>query len=346
MSGRPADTRTSRILRISGVGSGREAWVSMLLLGAMPAAAILAHVAEEPFAITLLTRIAILGIAAVGLNLALGHGGMISLGHAAFFGAGGYAVGVLSSHAQNFEPLLTWPIEIAGTTQMLLLWPSAILVGGALAAAIGFLSLRSSGVYFIMITLAFAQMIYYFAVSWPAYGGEDGLPIYVRNRFPGLDTLDPLQFFLICFAWLCAALFLVSRLVGSRFGLALECARLNPARLGSVGIAPFPVRLSAFVVSGAVASLAGALYADLNRFVSPAMLSWHTSGEIIVFVILGGVGRLFGPVVGAAIFILLEHFLGGVMDHWQTLLGLVLLLVVLFARGGLMQLLAGPRVHG
>jgi branched-chain amino acid transport system permease protein len=161
-----------------------------------------------------------------------------------------------------------------------------------------------------MITLAFGQMLYYFAISWPAYGGEDGISIYVRNGFPGLNTLDPIQFFALAYAVLMAALLFSRALSRSRFGLAL----------------------------------AGALFADLNRFVSPAMLSWQTSGEIMVFVILGGVARLFGPVAGAALFILLEHWLGGVSDYWKLFLGLVLLGIVLFARGGLIGTLAGREV--
>ena len=327
-------------------GLDRETLVNVVGLAVLCLTAIIARAADEPFVITLTAKIAILGLAGVGLNLALGYGGLISFGHAAFFGVGGYVAGILSWHAQNHEPLLTWPIGIGGTTEMLWIWPLAVLAGGLTAAVIGLLSLRSSGVYFIMITLAFAQMIYYFAISWPAYGGEDGLPIYVRNEFPGLDTLDPLQFFVLCFALLCGTLYLTSLLTASRFGLALGCARQNAVRLMSVGIAPFPVRLVAFVISGAVTALAGALYADLNRFVSPAMLSWHTSGEIMVFVILGGVGRLCGPIAGAAIYIILEHQLGGFTEYWQVLLGLLLLVVVLFARGGVMRVLAGERRHG
>ena len=212
----------------------------------------------------------------------------------------------------------------------------------ALAALlIGVLSLRTTGVYFIMITLAFGQMLYYFAISWPAYGGEDGLSIYIRNDFPGLNTLDPIQFFGIAFTVLAIVLFVAGRLAKAPFGLALSAARQNPERVETIGIAPFRLRLVAFIVSGAVTGLAGALFADLNRFVSPTMFSWQTSGEIMVFVILGGVGRLFGPVAGAALFILLEHVLGGLSDYWHVYLGLLLLLVVLFARGGLIGTLAG-----
>jgi branched-chain amino acid transport system permease protein len=189
-------------------------------------------------------------------------------------------------------------------------------------------------------------MIYYFAISWPEYGGEDGLSIYVRNGFAGLDTYDPLQFFLICYGCLMLAIGLSWRIMGARFGAALMCARMNPERLATVGIEPFPVKLVAFVISAMITGLAGALFADLNGFVSPAMLGWHTSGEIIVFVILGGVGRLFGPVAGAALYVLMEHVLGGITVHWQLLLGLVLLGVVLFARGGLVGIVAGGARHG
>lgn len=331
---------------VRGLAVDRETAVSLAALAMLAAVSIWASGAGEPFIITLATKIAIFGLAGVGLNLALGYGGLISLGHAAFFGLGGYAVGVLSWHAQNYAPMQLFGLEVAGTTFMPTLWLVAVVVGAAAAAVIGALSLRSSGVYFIMITLAFAQMIYYFAISWPAYGGEDGLPIYVRNEFPGLNTLDPLQFFAICFVILCLALWLVARLTTSRFGLALLCAHHNEARLTSVGVAAYPVRLAAFVISGAVTALAGALYADLNRFVSPEMLSWHTSGEIMVFVILGGVARLAGPLMGAALFILLEEVLGGVTEYWQALLGLLLLVVVLYAPGGVMRLLAGDRRHG
>ncbi|HBU99966.1 branched-chain amino acid ABC transporter permease, partial [Thalassospira lucentensis] len=213
------------------------------------------------------------------------------------------------------------------------------------ALAIGAITLRTSGVYFIMITLAFAQMIYYFAISWPAYGGEDGLSIYVRNGFPGLNTLDPISYFALCAVMLGLAIAFSAVLIRSRFGLALQGARQNSQRMTAVGIAPFRIRLVAFVISAMITALAGALYADLNRFVSPSMMSWHMSGEIMVFVILGGVGRLFGPLAGAGLYIILEHLLGGVWEFWQLPLGVLLLIVVLFARGGLVGVLAGERKH-
>ncbi len=322
----------------------RETLLNTAIFGALIAVPLWAWMADEPFIITLATKVAILALAGVGLNLALGLGGLISFGHAAFFGLGGYAMGILAYHAQTFTPLMEWPFVIAGTKSMPVIWLAAVVLSGLAALAIGALSLRTSGVYFIMITLAFAQMLYYLAISWPAYGGEDGLSIYVRNGFPGLNTLDPIQFFAICAVLLALALWLTARIARSPFGLALGAARQNAERVETVGIRPFRLRLTAFVISGMITGLAGALFADLNRFVSPTMLGWHTSGEIMIFVILGGVARLYGPVAGAGLFILLEHLLGGVSEYWQVFLGLLLLLVVLFARGGLIGTLAGKEV--
>ena len=303
-----------------------------------------AHLADEPFTITLMTRAAIFALAAVGLNLALGLGGMVSLGHAMFFGVGGYAVGISASHAQTFTPLLDAPFVLEGTTSMPVLWLVAIGASALVALVTGLLALRTSGVYFIMITLAFGQMFYYFSIGWARYGGEDGLSIYVRNGFPGVNTLQPLPFFALCLGSLCAALWLCGRLASSPFGLALGAARQAPGRVEAVGLDPGRLKLVAFVVSGAITGLAGALFADLNRFVSPTMFSWQTSGEIIVFVILGGVGRLFGPVAGALLFVALEHFLGGLSDYWQIYLGLLLLGTVLFGRGGLVGILSRPAI--
>ena len=317
-----------------------EIWVNAALMALLIGLPLVAWIGDEPFVITLATKVAIFALAGVGLNFALGFGGLVSFGHAAFFGVGGYAAGILASHAGNYEPLMSWPFEVEGSQQMIVIWIVAVVASALVALGIGALSLRTSGVYFIMVTLAFAQMLFYFAISWPAYGGEDGLSFYVRNSFPGANTFDPLQFFVICLGLLVVGLGLSAVLRASRFGMALEGARQNPGRMASVGVKPYGVQLTAFVISGAICGLAGALYADLNRFVSPNMLSWHTSGEIMIFVILGGVGRLFGPVAGAGLFILLEHQLGGISEYWQVYLGLLLLGVVLFARGGLVGVLS------
>ena len=324
-----------------------ERALNLAVLAGLVLVPLWAHLTDETFTITLATRVVILGLAAVGLNLALGLGGLVSLGHAVFFGLGGYAMGILAFHAQSYTALEIGPFTFAGTKSMPLIWLVAITVSALTAWVIGLLSLRTSGVYFIMITLAFGQMFFFFAISWSAYGGEDGLSIYVRNGFPGLNTLVPIQFFGLCFALLCLVLFLVSRLMASPFGLALNAARQVPQRVETVGLNPMRLKLVAFVLSGAITGLAGALFADLNRFVSPSMLSWQFSGEIIILVILGGTARLFGPVLGAIVFVALEHWLGGLTDFWHIYLGAILLGVVLFARGGLIGILTGKgSAHG
>lgn len=321
----------------------REIAISLFFALALPVVALIANQMGETFYISLVTRIAILALAATGLNLVLGLGGMVSFGHAAFFGIGGYVAGILASHASDGTTIFNW---FSGSDQMLVIWPVAMLVAGLIALPIGIISLRTSGVYFIMITLAFAQMIYYFAISWPAYGGEDGLSLAMRNSFPGVNTLKPLSFFLIAYAVLMVVLFLFSKFRNSRFGAALEGARQNELRLSSVGIAPLRIRLVAFVLSAMITALAGALFVDLNRFVSPSMFSWHMSGELIVLIILGGTGRLFGPLIGAVLYVLFEFALGGMVEHWQLFFGLILLGVVMFARGGIIGLFSGKLRHG
>ncbi len=323
----------------------RETMINALLALGLLAVPLWALIADEPFYITLATRVAIFALAGVGLNIAIGLGGLVSFGHAAFFGLGGYAMGVLASHAQSYTPMMEWPFLIEGSNSMPVIWITAVIASGLAALVIGALSLRTAGVYFIMITLAFGQMLYYFTISWPAYGGEDGLSIYIRNGFPGLNTLDPIQFFAITFVILGLALVFSTLLAKSPFGLALNAARQSSERVETIGITPYRLRLTAFVISGMITGLAGALFADLNRFVSPTMFSWQTSGEIMVFIILGGTARLFGPVAGAALFIALEQVLGGLSDYWHIYLGLLLLCVVLFARGGIIGTLAGEEAR-
>ena len=318
-----------------------ETFVNAAVLCGLFAVPVCALLVDEPFTITLATRAVILALAAVGLNIVLGIGGLVSFGHAVFFGIGGYAMGILAYHAQTYTTLDLGFFTTNGTKLMPVIWLVAIFVSGLVAFLIGLLTLRTSGVYFIMITLAFGQMFFYFAISWADYGGEDGISIYLRNQFPGLNTLVPFQFFAICFVILCVVLFLFARLQASPFGLALNAARQSEMRVETVGLNPMRLRLVAFVISGAVTGLAGALFADLNRFVSPTMFSWQLSGELIVLIIIGGVGRLMGPVIGACVFVALEHFLGGLTDFWHIYLGLVLLCIVLFGRGGVLGLLTG-----
>ncbi|TVS03286.1 MAG: branched-chain amino acid ABC transporter permease [Rhodobacteraceae bacterium] len=324
--------------------STRKEWLlNALIAVALFAVPLWALMANEPFIITLATRIAILAVAAVGLNIALGLGGMVSFGHALYLGLGGYVAGIAAHHAFNGTPIFA---GIPGTNQMLIIWAIAMVLSGALAAVVGALSLRTSGIFFIMITLAFAQMGFFFTLSWPAYGGEDGLPIFVRNQFPGMNTARPWDLFLIAYGVLIFSLAVFALLRAARFGAALMAIRQNPDRAAAIGISPFGIKLVGFILSGMITGLAGAMMADLTRFVSPVMMAWTMSGELIVIIILGGVGRLFGPVVGAALLVGFEVFFGGLTEHWKLWLGLVLLGVVLFARGGLIGLIAGRTQHG
>lgn len=316
--------------------------LNLIILGIIFVAALLTYWLDQGYYVNLISRVVIFAIAGVGLNLALGYGGMVSLGHAAFFGVGGYIAGISAMH---FSESSSFVAGLSSSNQMLTIWLLVIVICATLALFIGLISLRTTGVYFIMITLAFAQMVFYFAISWPDYGGEDGLLITTRNQILGYDTDNELVFFLICFGVLLFTVFLSSRIVRSRFGTALQVARMNHIRLATVGIRPYPIKLTAFVISAVITGIAGALFADLNRFVSPDMLSWQMSGEIIIFILLGGVGRLSGPILGATLFVLLETFIGGYTEHWKLFLGLVLLIVVLYANGGLMKLVVGEKNH-
>jgi branched-chain amino acid transport system permease protein len=302
---------------------------------------VVAGMAGEPYLVTLFSRILIYALAAVSLDLMLGFGGMVSLGHAAFFGIGAYVVGILSLHGFEGTPMLVWPVELGGHQSGWVLWPAAVLFSAAAAAVIGSLSLRTSGMHFIMITLAFAQMLYYFFVSLEAYGGDDGISLFSRNTFEGLDLADDKQFYYLCLAALAAFLFFSYRLVHSRFGMVIRGCRENERRMRSLGFPTFRYRLVCFVIAGAGAGLAGALIANQTEYVSPGLMHWTRSGEILVMVLLGGMGTLFGPVLGAATLLLLEEILSIYTEHWMVCLGPFLILVVLFAKRGIYGLIAG-----
>ncbi|MFI5000484.1 MAG: branched-chain amino acid ABC transporter permease [Reyranellales bacterium] len=292
---------------------------------------------DQRYLLSVGTRVVIWSIAAVSLNMILGYGGLVSFGHAAFFGIGGYAVGILAASGVQ-SGWLQWPVAIAASV----LW----------AAAVGALSLRTRGVYFIMITLAFAQLVYYVSAGMEAYGGDDGLNID-RSRFSGLiDLRDKATFYWLCFILLCATLWFCGRLANSRFGWVLRGARSNELRMTALGYPVFRHRLVAFVISGAFGGLAGVLLANEGAYVSPAMMSWVKSGDLIVIVVLGGIGALFGPLYGTIAFFALEEFLKPLLDllhqgwgeYWQIVFGPMLVLVALYARGGLDSLLG--RRHG
>jgi branched-chain amino acid transport system permease protein len=287
------------------------------------------------FLLILFTRILILAMAAVSLNLILGYGGMMSFGHAAYLGIGGYAVGMLA-HEGVFSGFIQWPV--------------ALLASALFALVIGALSLRTRGVYFIMITLAFAQMAYYIVAGLARYGGDDGLTIYKRSQFfDPINLSNKVQFYYICLGLLFASIYLVWRIVNSRFGLTIQGARSNDTRMRAIGFPTYRYKLVCFVIAGTMCGLAGALLANHTDFVSPAMMYWTRSGDLIIMVVLGGMGSAFGPLFGAVALLVLEELLSGITEYWQIILGPLLLLVVLFARGGIDGLLAKmrPRVsHG
>jgi branched-chain amino acid transport system permease protein len=325
-----------------------------VLLGALAlglALPTLASLTGLDYGVGVATRILIFALAGLSLNLILGYGGMVSFGHAAFFGTGAYVVAILSQHASLGEPLVTWPIEVGGTESALVAWPLAMGVAGLLALVIGAISLRTGGLYFIMITLAFAQMLYFFFVSLEAYGGDDGLSIWARSTAGPLDLSDDVQFYYLVLALLLIVLALKARLVASRFGATLAGIRDNERRMAALGFPTYRYKLTAFAISGTLAGLAGALIANQTEFVSPSFLDWQRSGEILVVVILGGMGTLYGPVAGAVAYLLLEEVLSQWTQHWMVVMGPLLVLVVIFARRGLWGLVErdgpdGGNSHG
>src|SRR5471030_2589635 len=275
------------------------------------------------FALTLFTRIVIFALAAASLNLIMGYGGMMSFGHAAYLGIGGYAVGILA-----FEGIGSGFIQ----------WPVALAASALFALVIGALSLRTRGVYFIMITLAFAQMAYYIVSGLSRYGGDDGLTIYKRSDFGGLTNLSSrVQFYYLCLACLLGGIYLVWRIVNSRFGLVVQGLRSNEARMQAIGFPATRYRLVCFVIAGTLCGLAGALLANNTDFVSPAVMYWTRSGDLMV--ILGGMRSLFGPVLGAILYLVLEEFLSQITEYWALIMGPLLLLIVIFGRGGIIGLL-------
>ncbi|MGD8267453.1 MAG: branched-chain amino acid ABC transporter permease [Desulfobacterales bacterium] len=306
---------------------------------------LVAEVADEPYLVSLFSRILIYALAAVSLDLILGFGGMVSLGHAAFFGLGAYVVCILSVHGFEGTPVVTWPIQLGGHLSALVLWPAAVVLAALAAAVIGALSLRTSGMHFIMITLAFAQMLYYFFVSLEAYGGDDGISLLARNQLPGIDLGDDRQFYYLCLAALAGFLLLAYRLVDSRFGMVIRGCKANERRMKSLGFPTFRYRLVCFVIAGAGAGLAGALIANQTEYVSPGLLHWTRSGEILVMVLLGGMGTLFGPVLGAMALLLMEELLSIYTEHWMVYLGPFLVLVVLFAKRGILGWIVGGNGH-
>ena len=308
----------------------RQIWLSLATLALFATVPPLTIIFDQPFYMDLIARIMIFAIAAVSLDLILGHGGMVSFGHAAYMGIGAYAVGVLSYYGID-----------NGFLQIPLALGAAALIG----LVFGALSLRTSGVYFIMITLAFAQMLYFLAISLEEFGGMSSM----RSEFSGLiDMYDTVQFYYLIFTILVLVLFGLHRLVLSRFGMVIRASRSNEKRMHAVGFPTFRYKLAAFTIASTICGLAGVLFANLNEFVSPDVMHWTHSGEIMIMVIMGGMGTLIGPVLGATAFLLLEEYLPEWMEmavtnggeHWAIVMGPILIAIVLFGRGGIHVLFA------
>lgn len=294
-------------------------WIPLLLL-ALAGVPTVAAGTEQPFWTAFFARILIYAIAASALNLALGYGGLVSFGHALFLGVGAYAVGLSAFHGLG-----------SGWLHLGFALAAAAVVG----MVVGAISLRTSGMAFIMITLAFAQMGYFLLVSLKQYGGDDGLPVSATSRFGPIDLGSTATVYYAAWLVLVAVLWWMARLRLAPFGMALRGARQNARRIDAIGLQSRQLQLAAFVLSGMVCTLAGVLLANLNAFVSPSTLAWTVSGELIVMVVLGGIGTVFGPLLGALVFLGLEEVLKGFTEHWMAVFGPLIVLVALFGRRGI-----------
>lgn len=301
-------------------GRWRAAAPSLVGLALLMVFPLVAPAINLEFYVSFVRRVMIFALAATSLNFILGYGGMVALGHAAFFGAGAYVVAILSAQ---------------GISQALIAWPAAIVVTGVLALFIGMISLRTRGVYFIMITLAFAQMVFYLFISLRQYGGEDGISLNGPTLFPGLNLADDKTFYYVVLALLVLCLMVLNRLIHARFGQALQGIRENESRMEALGYPVFRIKLLAFVIAGAMAGLAGALLAQHNQFVSPSLMHWTASANLIIMIVVGGIGLRYGGLVGAAVMLWLEEVLRLYTDYWHLPLGVLLLAIVLFAPRGL-----------
>ena len=285
----------------------------------------IAAVLDEPYYPTLFARVMIFAIAAVSLDLILGYGGMVSFGHAAYLGIGGYAVAILSFY---------------GIDNGFLQFAVAVVASASIALVIGAICLRTTGVYFIMITLAFTQMLFFLGISIEEYGGDDGLN---TNRSEFIDALDlsddtVLYYFILVVMIFCV--YVTRRIVRSRFGMVVQGARSNEQRMQAIGFPTYRYKLTAFVIAGTMCGVAGALLANLTEFVTPEYMTWFRSGEIMVMVLMGGMGTVFGPLFGAAAFLLLEEVLSSLTEHWMIIFGPLLVILVLFARRGIYGMFA------
>lgn len=300
-------------------------WLTVAIFASLAVVPLVARFGAESYLLSVATRTVVIAIGALSLGLILGFGALVSFGHAAFLGIGAYAVGILQTH---------------GITDLFAHAGAAMGAAAVFALATGAISLRTTGVYYIMITLAFGQMLYFLAVSLSAYGGDDGITLPMRSTVFGLPVLkSPLALYYLALAVLGASSLFCRRLVSARFGRVLVGTKQNPERMRALGFEPYRYQLAAYVIAGIIGALAGVLLANQAEFVSPAYMTWQRSGELLVMVILGGIGSLPGAILGAAAYLLLEDGLSHVTEHWKMIFGPLLILVVLFGRGGLVGLL-------
>jgi branched-chain amino acid transport system permease protein len=297
-----------------------SAWVSAILLLCLALVPFYARWSQEPFLLTFFTRVLIFSLAALSLNLILGFAGLVSFGHALYMGLGAYSVGLLAFHGVD-----------NGWLQLLITLIACAVVG----AVTGFISLRTSGIAFIMITLAFAQMFFYLVISMKQYGGDDGLSIASRSQFGLFNLSSATTLYYVAFAFVVAVLAWFNRLVKSPFGMVLSGCRMNERRMKALGFQTTRYKLTAYVIACVLAGVAGLLYGNLTGYASPAYMAWTLSGELIVMVVLGGMGTVMGPLVGTLALLSFEEVLKGMTDHWPIVLGPLIILVVLTARRGL-----------
>ncbi|MFV2032129.1 MAG: branched-chain amino acid ABC transporter permease [Gammaproteobacteria bacterium] len=290
---------------------------------------------DESYLISTMSRVLIFAMAAISLDLIVGYGAMISFGHAAFVGLGAYVAAILSFHLNDGSGLFGLAIGYQGTEQLLPILLIAMLLAALVALVTGMISLRTYGIHFIMITLAFAQMLFFLFVSLDYYGGADGLPMLSRNQVPFIDTGNDSVFYYLSLAFLVAFVVLGRRLVHSHFGRVLQGCKHNEKRMRALGFNTYWYRLTAYVIAAMGAAIAGVLLANKTEFVDPGLFSWQLSGELLVMIILGGLGSIYGAVIGAVAYLLLEQVLSAYTEHWMVILGPVLITVVIFARHGI-----------